>query len=291
MARIVVNGIGIEHEIIGSGKHAAVITPGGRFSKDTPGIRELAEGLAAGGLRVIIWDRPNCGGSDISFDGPTESIMNADALAGLMRSLNVGPVIAIGGSAGARVSMIAASRHPDIIGGLFIAWISGGFFGLTSLTHVYYFEAYLAAAIGGMTAVAELAEWKQLIVRTPQNRNILLRQDPAAFMQKMIDWGKSFLPRDESPVPDQTPSDLQAMRMPVMILRSAASDPSHPRATTEAVHALIPRSQLAEPPWSDREFLDRMSGLARGEGIFQNWPMLAPQILDFADTAAGRKTP
>jgi pimeloyl-ACP methyl ester carboxylesterase len=277
-----VNGIGIEHEIIGAGKRTAVITPGGRFSTDTPGIRELADRLAACGLRVLIWDRPNCGGSDICFDGPTESIMNADVLAGLVHALNVGPVIAIGGSAGARVSMIAASRHPDIIGGLFITWISGGFFGLTSLTHVYYFEAYLAAAIGGMNAVAELPEWKQLIARTPHNRDILMRQDPAAFMEKMTTWGKSFVPRESSPVPDQMPSDLQALRMPVMILRSAASDPSHPRATSEAVHALIPGAQMAEPPWSEREFLDRMSGLARGEGIFKNWPMLAPQILDFA---------
>jgi pimeloyl-ACP methyl ester carboxylesterase len=282
VARINVNGVGIEHEVIGTGKKTAIITPGGRFSKDTPGIRELAEKLAAGGLRVVIWDRPNCGGSDICFDGPTESIMNADALAGLLQALNVAPAIAIGGSAGARVSMIAASRRSESIAGLFITWISGGFFGLTSLTHFYYFDGYLAAAIGGMKSVAEVPEWKELIARTPHNRAILMRQDPAAFMEKMTTWGKSFVPRESSPVPDQLPSDLRALKMPVMILRSGASDPSHPRATSEAVHALIPGAQIAEPPWGDREFLDRMSGLARGEGLFVNWPMLAPQILDFA---------
>lgn len=287
MSSVVVNGIRIEHEIVGSGKPTAVITPGGRFSMDTPGIRELAHSLAAGGLRALIWDRPNCGGSDICFDGPTESIMNADVLAGLVRTLGVGPVIAIGGSAGARVSMIAAGRHPDIVEGLFITWISGGFFGLTSLTHTYCFEAYLAAAIGGMNAVAELPEWKQLIARTPHNRDILMRQEPAAFMDKMTAWGKSFMPRESSPVPDQMPSDLRALGMPVMILRSSASDPSHPRATSEAVHALIPGARIAEPPWGDREFLDRMSGFARGEGIFKNWAMLAPQILDFANACGG----
>ena len=51
--RITVNGLGIEYEIIGTGE-PAVVTPGGRFSKDTPGVRELAAALAAAGKRVLI---------------------------------------------------------------------------------------------------------------------------------------------------------------------------------------------------------------------------------------------
>jgi len=47
MPKIDVNGVGIAYEIIGNGSKNAIITPGGRFSKDTPGVRELAEGLAA----------------------------------------------------------------------------------------------------------------------------------------------------------------------------------------------------------------------------------------------------
>jgi hypothetical protein len=43
--------------------------PGGRFSKDDAGVRELAEALAAEGNRVVIWDRPNCGASDVHFTG------------------------------------------------------------------------------------------------------------------------------------------------------------------------------------------------------------------------------
>jgi pimeloyl-ACP methyl ester carboxylesterase len=46
-----------------------VLTPGGRFSKDVPGLRPLAEALAEGGLRVLLWDRPNCGASDVQFSG------------------------------------------------------------------------------------------------------------------------------------------------------------------------------------------------------------------------------
>ena len=84
MAVIELNGIKIAYEVIGDGKQTAVITPGGRFSKNTPGVRELAVQLAEGGLRTVIWDRPNCGESDISFNGENESVMNADTLAALL---------------------------------------------------------------------------------------------------------------------------------------------------------------------------------------------------------------
>ncbi len=282
MNRIDVNGIGIAYEIIGSGKRSAVITPGGRFGKDSPGIRELAQQIAAEGFRVVIWDRPNSGESDISFEGPTESILNADTLAGLLRGLELGPALMIGGSAGSRQSLIAAIRHPDVVERLFLLWISGGGFGLMTLAQYYYHDSWLAAHLGGMEAVAALPIWKPLIEREPRNREYLLRQDPAAFADKMTAWAKSFIPRDDTPVPDLTIAQLQALKMPVTILRSGKSDPHHPRPTSEAVHALIPGAHLLEPPWGDREWLDRWEAQSRGEGLFARWTLLAPQILAFA---------
>ena len=50
----------------------------------------------------------------------------------------------------------------------------------------------------------------------------------------------------------------------------------------ETLHAMIPGSQIAEPPWGDREWIDRLQASARGEGLFARWPLLAPQILAFA---------
>src|SRR5690349_5164456 len=105
MARMQVNGLEIGYEIIGDGKKFAIITPGGRFSKDTPGVRQLAEELAKNGYKTVIWDRVNCGESEISLAGTTESRMNADTLAGLLKALKMTPALVIGGSAGARVSL------------------------------------------------------------------------------------------------------------------------------------------------------------------------------------------
>ena len=44
-------------------KSTSALTPGGRFDMDTAGVRELALALAEGGKQVLLWDRPNTGGS------------------------------------------------------------------------------------------------------------------------------------------------------------------------------------------------------------------------------------
>ena len=68
MARISIDGLGIEYELLGEpGAPAVALTPGGRFSKDSPGLHELGAAVASGGRRVLLWDRPNCGASDLSF--------------------------------------------------------------------------------------------------------------------------------------------------------------------------------------------------------------------------------
>src|SRR5947208_4720245 len=110
MATVEIDGTTIAYEIIGEVAGAGtpwVMTPGGRFTKEAPGVRELAEALAAQGQRVLIWDRPNTGESDIRFDGASESVMQADFLAGLLVALDFAPAVIVGGSGGARVSLLA----------------------------------------------------------------------------------------------------------------------------------------------------------------------------------------
>ncbi len=111
MPHATVNGLSISYEVIGEGRPWA-ITPGGRFTKDDPGVRELADALARGGNQVLIWDRPNCGESDVCFTGSSESAMQADTLAALLEHLDMTPAVIAGGSGGSRISMLTAGRHP-----------------------------------------------------------------------------------------------------------------------------------------------------------------------------------
>lgn len=278
-----VQGVTLAYELIGTGPRKAVITPGGRYSKDAAGVRELAEGLAMGGFRVLIWDRPNCGESDISVTGPSESIQNADMLAGLLRALDMAPALLVGGSGGARETLLTAIRHPDLVERAFILWLSGGAVGIATLPSFYCADAIIAATHGGMAEVAELPGWQEPLNRNPANRDRLLGLDPAAFIATMQAWAEAYFPVPDAPIPCVSPADLASIKAPVMLLRSGQSDMHHSRATSEAVAALIPGSQLAEPPWGDREWVERLAASLKGEaGLFSRWPLLAPMILEFA---------
>src|SRR5207248_6542588 len=135
----------LAYDIIRDTGRPWAITPGGRFSKDDPGIRELATAIAAEGNRVLVWDRPNCGESSVCFTGASESAMQADALAGLLRHLDMTPCVIAGGSGGSRVSLLTAARHRDITAGVAMWWISGGPFGLMSLGTHYCGGSIVAA--------------------------------------------------------------------------------------------------------------------------------------------------
>src|SRR5258708_8645124 len=122
-----VSGYSLTSELLGEGR-PWVITPGGRFSKDSPGVRELAAALAERGNRVLIWDRPNCGASDVCFTGTSESAMQADALAALLAHLGMTPAVIAGGSGGSRVSLLTAAPHREAAPGPAFWWLTRGVF-------------------------------------------------------------------------------------------------------------------------------------------------------------------
>jgi pimeloyl-ACP methyl ester carboxylesterase len=289
VARATVDGLTLGYELIGDAGRPWIITPGGRFSKEDPGIRELAENIVAAGNRAVIWDRPNCGESDVCFEGRTESEMQADALAALLHHLDLGPAVVMGGSGGARVSLLAVANHPEIAAGLAVLWISGGIFGLMTLANVYCAPSLRAAWTRNMEAVADLPDWEEVIRRNPSNRQRILDQDRATFLATMERWMAAYYPFPDQKVPG-LPDDLaRTITVPTLIFRSGESDCWHTRATSEALAALIPGAALVEPPWPDTEWIDGTARRATGEqkGAFEHWPLLTPQLLDWSRTALG----
>ncbi|HWF16363.1 MAG TPA: alpha/beta hydrolase [Acidimicrobiales bacterium] len=284
MTTATVNGITLGYETIGEGR-PWVITPGGRFSKESRGVRELAVELAGQGNRVLIWDRPNCGESDVCFEGSSESAMQADALVALLEHLDMTPAVIIGGSGGSRVSLLAAARHPGAATGLGIWWISGGVYGLLSLATHYCGGSLAAAWTSGMEAVAALPEWAEVVERNPGNRQRFLDQDPKAFIAGMERWMLAYCPRDDEHIPGLPDADARALDVPALVFRSGAVDVHHTRATSERLAQLLPRAQLVEPPWGDREWLERQD--VHEEGLFARWPLLAPQLLDWQANTMG----
>ncbi|MEO7383657.1 MAG: alpha/beta hydrolase, partial [Novosphingobium sp.] len=239
--------------------------------------------LTAQDCRVLIYDRPNCGESDVMFTGESETRQNADALAGLLRATGLAPALIVAASGGAREAIVAAIHHPDVARGLFVQWLSGGAIGIATLPIFYCADAAVAAATLGMAAVAELPGWQEPITRNPSNRERILAQNPDTFVATMKRWSEAYFSGD-APIPCVTRAELAALRLPVTVLRSGKSDLHHSRETSEAIAALIPGATLQEPPWPDSEWLDRLdAAMTGGAALFAGLPMLAPQILAMLD--------
>jgi pimeloyl-ACP methyl ester carboxylesterase len=286
MATTSVDGLTVSYELIGEdGGRPWVITPGGRFSKDDAGLHEMAQTLADRGGRVLLWDRPNCGASDICFEGESESTMQADVLAGLLDRLDLGPTVIAGGSGGARVSLLAAARHPDIAAGVAMWWITGRPLGLLSLAMHYCSGSLKAAWDGGMEAVVALPEWAEVLERNPANRDRFLAQDPEAFIATLERWMIAYSPGTDDVVPGISHEDAAAFDRPALVFRSGSSDVHHPRTTSERVAGALPGARLVEPPWGDREWPERQDERTRGvtAGLFVRWHLLVPQLQAWAD--------
>ncbi len=282
MATCTIDGTMIAYELIGEGQ-PLVLTPGGRFSKDVAGLRELALDLAGHGHRVLLWDRPNTGASDVCFRGTSESEMQADALAGLLRELDLAPAVIFGGSGGARVSLLAAARHPDVASKLAMVWISGGVYGLMLLAVHYCGESIRAAWGGGMEAVVALPEWSEVIERNAGNRQRFLDLDPREFIGTLERWMVAYCPDEASTVPGLPDSVGARLDLPTLVFRSGTTDAHHTRETSERVAAIIPDAQLVAPPWGDDEWNERSRAVRDGTGhLFERWPLLSPQLAEFA---------
>jgi pimeloyl-ACP methyl ester carboxylesterase len=284
MPRAQINGIGIEYELLGdAGAQPIALTPGGRFHMETPGVRELANKLAEGGRRVLIYDRPNCGKSDAYIGGLGESENQAEALTGLIRELDLGPTAIIGGSGGSRVSLLAASRDPEVCSHLALWWISGEPIGLMQLAGYYCGEAATLASVGGMEAVMGATSWAENFAMNPASREYVRNFDPAKFIAIMQRWAMAYVPSDISPVPGMKPVDFARITVPTLVYRSHDSDLSHTRTTSEWVHRLLPQSELRLPPWRDDEWNYQSRRTASGEGhsLFISWQNLAPELLEF----------
>jgi pimeloyl-ACP methyl ester carboxylesterase len=285
MAQAIVDGLSISYEVIGEvtgeGRPWA-ITPGGRFSKDYPGVRELAEALAGDGNQVLIWDRPNCGESDVCFTGDSESAMQADTLAALLTQLDMTPAVIAGGSGGSRISMLTAARHPEVASGLALWWISGGAFGLMSLGVHYCGQSLVKAWEGGMEDVVALAEWDEVLRRNPSNRQRFLDQDRPGFIAAMERWMLAYCPCGDELVPGLPSATAGALDLPALVFRSGVSDAYHTRATSEQVAAALPNARLVEPPWGDREWIERQHATESGGSLFERWKLLVPQLTEWS---------
>jgi len=285
-----VNGGVVVYEFVGpEDGEVVVLTPGGRFSKDHGGVHELADALAAGGKRVLLWDRPNCGRSDVQLFGKSESHMRAETLGLMLDQLGIERVVAAGGSGGARDMIVFTLLYPEKVTRLATWCIVGGPYSVMSLANVYIMNELRAVRAGGIEAVLGLRGgagfgWAQLCETNPRNRERLRALGAEEFERVMNRWLDAFIPKPNEAIPGVADYEFAQISVPTLVIRGGEKDFDHPKRTSFEVHALIKGSRLIEPPWPEDAWEKAALAAHAGKGsLFDFWQLGAPALLAFMD--------
>ena len=241
MPEAVVRGVHINYEVIGASGPWIALTPGSRRSYGE--LVGLSKAIAAAGYRVLLHDRRNCGASDVAFDGSgSEHEVWADDLHALAKLLGALPIYVGGSSAGARLAILFAIRHPDALRGLLLWRVTGGQEAVDRLAENYYGQFIKIAGAGGMPAVCASEHFSECIKARPSNRERLLATDVGQFIQVMTTWRERFLQSASLPIVGASEADLNAIVAPACLI--AGNDVIHTPATARKAAKLIPNSEL-----------------------------------------------
>lgn len=249
MPEATVRGIRLNYEVVGNSGPWVALTPGSRRSYHE--LLGIARDIAASGYRVLLHDRRNCGSSEVAFDGSaSEHEIWADDLFNLGEQLHALPLYVGGSSAGARLAILFAIRHPKGVRGLLLWRVTGGKEAVDRLAETYYGQFIKTASAGGMAAVSQSEHFSECISARPSNREKLMKTDVNRFISVMTSWRDKFLESSTLPIVGATESDLQSIAVPACVI--AGNDVIHTPATARRIAGLIRHSELHDDVVSKR---------------------------------------
>ena len=237
----------VRFEVHGAGI-PIVFTPGGFSSLDQA--RVLAQALAGIGYQVLLWDRPNTGGSSLAFDQDDMLQLWADTLHALLEHTNHRPCFVAGGSAGSLTSLRLAHTRPEGIRGLIVIappndapqmW--QGLAAETFLKRAAIAEEHgMSAALGAAGSVWDFFDWPDQFTRAPHKRQQLLSMNPHEFAVRMRAWANFTMMGEHPERAGLSDAQLGTIAMPAIIF--SGLDDVHPQHSAEALHARLPQSTL-----------------------------------------------
>jgi pimeloyl-ACP methyl ester carboxylesterase len=236
-----VRSVNINYKVLGNDGPWVALSPGGR--RDLSGVQPLAKQIADAGHRVVIFDRRNCGASDVVIAGEdSEYEIWADDLHELLLQLAAVPAFVGGSSSGCRTSLLFALRHPEAVRGLMLWRVTGGRLACERLAKEYYGQYIAAAKQGGMAAVCDMEHWKERIEARPENRERLMKMDPERFIAVMSHWRDYFVRGADLPVIGATEAELKSIKVPAFII--PGNDNTHGRQTGENLARILPNAEV-----------------------------------------------
>jgi pimeloyl-ACP methyl ester carboxylesterase len=244
-----VRGVTLNYEVVGDRGPWIALTPGSRRAFDE--LVPISTLLARHGYRVLLHDRRNCGRSEVGIEARgSEHEVWADDLHALCEAVGATPIWAGGSSAGARLALLFAVRHPSAASGLLLWRVTGGQHAAQKLAQQYYGDYLALAKAGGMAAVCGSEHFAACIKARPSNRDRLMAMKPDDFIAVMETWRKNFLQAADLPVVGATEAQLRGLKIPVCIV--AGNDQVHTPVTARKAAALIPSNEFHDDVVSKR---------------------------------------
>jgi pimeloyl-ACP methyl ester carboxylesterase len=266
-----VRGVTLNYEIVGDRGPFITLTPGSRRSYDE--FVPIGRLLAKQGYRVLLHDRRNCGRSEVGIVARgSEHEVWADDLNELCQVVGAKEVYAGGASAGARLALLFALRHPSTVKGLVLWRVTGGQHAVQKLAQQYYGAFIELAKSGGMAAVCASEHFGECIKMRPSNRDRLMAMTPEEFIAVMSTWRENFLAAAELPVVGATEEQLRGLKIPVCIV--CGNDKVHTPSAARKAARLIPGSEFHDDvvekrgddnlleQWDQQDWKDKEARLA-----------------------------
>jgi pimeloyl-ACP methyl ester carboxylesterase len=286
-----------------------VLTPGAWFGRE-PWVYFNA-GCLCDQHAVILWDRRNCGASDVLIEeAPSELHLWTDDLHELLHALGMAPAYVGGGSTGCVFSLLMAHRYPeDVRGMLLLNPPTGEPELLKPFEDAHYYELARVAATEGMEAVIahSLEVWKRSIsslsapdsydwaatwvaetsAASARNREYFRSLDPQFFAAMLNSWGDAdWAPRAE--VGWLSDDEIHQIKAPALIAHGF--DSVHPRDTAEALRALLPNGEWIE--FADHYSAETLEKMVASDTMWNESALLAmPFIRAFLARVDAAQTP
>ena len=248
MAKINIDNINIEYEIIGNSGPILALMPGAR--RGYLEMKTLAEKISKNNIRVLLHDRRNTGASDMLLDdNATEEVVWADELHNLFKAIGEEKVFVSGSSSGARTALMYALRHPESLLGLIIMRVTGGKFAAQRLPVNYYKNFIDIARKEGMEGVAKTPRFLEYIATNPSIYKNLINMDKELFIKVQTNLLDKFLNGAELPVMGITESELNSIKVPSLVI--PGNDNTHNSESGKTASVMLGNSELHELPIED----------------------------------------
>ena len=248
MAKINIDNINIEYEIIGNSGPILALMPGAR--RGYLEMKTLAEKISKNNIRVLLHDRRNTGASDMLLDdNATEEVVWADELHNLFKAIGEEKVFVSGSSSGARTALMYALRHPESLLGLIIMRVTGGKFAAQRLPVNYYKNFIDIARKEGMEGVAKTPRFLEYIGTNRSVYKNLINMDKELFIKVQSNLLDKFLNGAELPVMGITESELNSIKVPSLVI--PGNDNTHNSESGKTASVMLGNSELHELPIED----------------------------------------